>query len=199
MKTQYNLMTSDQPVYRAGVKSIKFVREYGMDWDRPRLHSVLRWGRHHYRKDILERLSVSCVEADNMPKKRRSWCLPIEPWAPNPKLELQNVNPVLQIFTVSSNSQAWAPIINGEPQFWTLCSTGPTPKFTKTSKLNSTVHNESWQFQIHLSFFIIYYYILYVFYFYYILFLLYVILYYINCHNSIRIFLLYFYQALVSN
>ena len=53
-----------------------------------------------------------------MPKKRRSWCLPIEPWAPNPKLELQNVNCVLQICTVSSNSQAWAPIRNPVLQ-WT--------------------------------------------------------------------------------
>ena len=45
-------------------------------------------------------------------QKRRSWCLPIEPWAPNPKWELQNVNRVLQICTVSSNSQPWAPILN---------------------------------------------------------------------------------------
>ena len=55
MKTQYNLTASDQPVYRAGFKSIKFVWEYGMDQDRPRLHSVLRWGHHDYRKSILER------------------------------------------------------------------------------------------------------------------------------------------------
>ena len=31
MKTQYNLTASDQPVYRAKVKTIKIVREYGMD------------------------------------------------------------------------------------------------------------------------------------------------------------------------
>ena len=122
-------------------------------------------------------------------QKMRSWCLPVEPWAPNRNRELQNVNRVLQIWTVSSNSQPWAPIINHELQCWTSSSTGATPKFTKTSKLHRTVQNESRQCPNRLF---IFYYILYVFYFYYILFyiicilfLLYVILYYINFHNII--------------
>ena len=128
----------------------------------------------------------------SMPKKMRSWCLLVEPWGQNPNRELQNMNRVLQIWTMISNSQLWTPILNAELQFWMLSSTGATPKFTKTSKLHRTVQNESRQCPNRLFFIIIYYYILYVFYFYYILFyiicilfLLYVILYYMYCHNSI--------------
>ena len=128
-----------------------------------------------------------------MRSKSKTWtvCSKFVPSAPI-------LNRDLQLSTMTSNSQPWAPIINHELQFWTLCSTGPTLKFTKTSKLNWTVQNESRQCPNTLVIFIIYYYMLYVFYFYYllfyiicILFLLYVILYYINFHNSIRIFLLY--------
>ena len=148
----------------------------------------------------------------SMPKKRRSWCLPIEPWAPNPKLELQNVNRVLQICTVSSNSQACAPMINSELQFSTLTSNyqpwAPilNPVLQRTySQIHKNLQIElncpkrvatMSKYTCHLLLYIIIYYMF--FYFYYILFyiicilfLLYVILYYINCHNSIRIFLLY--------
>ena len=130
--------------------------------------------------------SVSCAEANNMPKKRRSWCLPIEPWAPNSKPELQNMNRVLQIWTIGSNSQPWAPIINRALQLWTLCSTRPTPKFTKTSKLNWTVQNESQQCPNTL---VIFYYILLDIRC--ILFLLYIILYYMYFIFIICYFILY--------
>ena len=122
------------------------------------------------------------VEIQTVNSKTWTVCSKFVPSAPI-------LNRDLQLSTVSSNSQSWAPIINCEVQFWTLCSTGPTPKFTKTSKLNWTVQNESRQCPNTL---VIFYYILYRSYFYYILFyiicilfLLYVILYYINCHNSI--------------
>ena len=92
-------------------------------------------------------------------------------------------------------------IQNWNSKTWTVCSNGPTPKFTKTSKLNWTVQNESWQCPNTL---VICYYILYVFYFYYILFyiicflfLLYVILYYINCHNRLGYF--YYILTLIKN
>ena len=119
------------------------------------------------------------LQIQNWNSKKWTPCSKFVPSAPILKHELQ-------LSTVSSNSQPWPPIINNVLQFWTLCSTGPTPKFTKTSKLNWTVQNESRQCPNTL---VIFYYIL--LYIICILFLLYIILYYMYFIFIICYFILY--------
>ena len=135
----------------------------------------------------------------SMPKKRGHDAYPL-----SHELQIQNWNsktwtvcskfvpstPILkrelQLSMVSSNYQPWPPIINRKLQCWTLCSSGPTPKFTRTSKLNWTVQNKSRQCPNTLV--ICYYILLYIICF---LFLLYIILYYMYFIFIICYFILY--------
>ena len=130
----------------------------------------------------------------SMPKKRSSWCLPVEPWAPNRNRELQTVNRVLLIWTVSSNSQLWAPIINRELQFWTLSSNYQpwAPILNpKLHRIYSQIHKNLQielsktspdNVQIHYSFFIIYYmYFIFIIYYFYYMYFIFIICYFILC------------------